>query len=184
MLLAAIDLETTGFRNHHVATQVAVALINTENLKIEEHLHLHLRLNEQQMQEADPEALACNGWTRESNETAMDREEALAKFDQWMLFTGPKGLVAHNAPFDRRMAVAGRLVRPEIPWFCTQKGLKVYRNRYRVDLGSNQLQTLARLCGYQQSAAHISALDDCYACANGFLYLLSVARLGVEEMAL
>lgn len=183
MIIAAIDVETTGFRSTHVVTQVAGAVVDVESCSISHPIHFRIHLTEDEVAAADAEALAITKWTPEDNAQATPREEAVRQFDAWMHTTRPGLTIAHNATFDRRMCVAGRLIHQEVPWACTMKGLKEFQKLHRRQLPDNKLSTLAELCGYQQTAAHVSALDDAYVVANGLLYLLSTG-VPVDRMRL
>ena len=88
-------------------------------------------------------------------------------------------LVAHNAPFDRRVLRAccqsARLPAPDLPFLCTLKGMR----RSSLRLTSNSLDNVCRQLGI--SLNHHQAQSDARAAANILLYL---QNQGMEDWQL
>lgn len=181
MLAIVADVETTGFSNAHVVTQIASAALDLDQRLIVGQGFLQVQLTEEEIAGAVKEALDTQGWTKEANDGGTPREQALEQYREWCSRYPADWMVAHNASFDRRMMVGGQWCDGG-QWACTMKGLKRYRNLHQVDLGANNLATLAQLCGYEQKNAH-NALDDVFACANGLFYL-TANGVSLEDMRL
>lgn len=181
MRIAVVDVETTGFGRQHVVWQIASALVDTHSRVISEPVHLEIQLTPEELEVSSEKALEVSGWSEERNANARNRDEVLQLFSGWLQHVSPVRMCAHNARFDRRMCVEGRLVPADMPWACTMLGIQSFQRLNQCHLENNKLATLAGLCGYNQTRAHENALDDVYASANGLLYLLH-AGVPIEQM--
>lgn len=178
-----IDFETSGFQPPQaVIVQVGAVAVDVASGKFVSQGAIRVRIGPEDIAAFSPQAAEVNGWNPQINATGVPFADMRAQFLAWMGQYTIRGFVAHRAQFDRKIAQFYGLVDPQMPWFCTEKGLKHLDRRGSVRCQDNKLTTLAALAGYTKLASH-EALDDSIAAANGWRYILAFG-LSPADMAI
>lgn len=192
--LVAIDFETGGLTPWvHPPLQLAAVTAGGEEF------NCYILPPKNAIMEA--EALAVNGYTRESWEALGAVPVAVAGSRLWdwlyqvtMEKHGGNRLVplAHNATFDRAFLTA-MMQKAEYSadwsrevldyhWECSSSLMAALRRARLLWPGKTKLAILRELSGYPMDGQH-DALSDAKACLHGYRWLLELVRTGhiVEE---
>ena len=102
MRIALTDLETTGLNPlKHEIIELGCVIFDNETFEI--YGNLNFKIKPEHIEDADPKALACNGYKEEDWEDSMTLRQALSFYAQ---ATEGCTFMAHNVTFDYSFIVA------------------------------------------------------------------------------
>ena len=167
--LVAIDFETADYG---ADSACAVGLARVENGRVVDTLYSLIR---------PPRRRILFTWVHGITwEQVRDSPTFAELWPQLASFwEGATGLVAHNAPFDRRVLLAcceaAHIPQPELPFVCTLR-----ESRRRLHLPSYRLDSLCDHCGIPLDHHH--AGSDALAAARLFIYLQQLDATESQEV--
>jgi DNA polymerase III epsilon subunit-like protein len=170
MIIASIDIEATGLEETSEIVELGLVVMETTNRMI---MAMHSDLYK------------TEGWSDEAEAIhRIDRtsaDQGLITSDPWELIAhyNPVAMVAHNAEYDKRLAIRRWPKFGQIPWICTHRDLP--HERFINKVSSNRLQHLAVDYGFDAGRRHRALFDALLCCEIAAMHDLESILKTVNE---
>jgi DNA polymerase III epsilon subunit-like protein len=156
-----LDTETTGLDPFR-ATVLEVAMIRREADGSESRFHSKIRPTEQELEEAEPEALRVNGYA--ANPEAWEGAPTMAEVGGQIsdFVKGARALCGHNVSFDEKMLAAALKrhgILRKIPYHKIDTVTLAFEHLVPLGLGRVSLDSVRDFLGWSREGAH-AALKD------------------------